>query len=58
VYTRADGLDDPIVARVAPQELPDPGEAIDLAFDLTQLHFFASDTGEALSTKAPAAPAA
>ena len=33
-----------IVARVAPQSLPEPGQPIRLAVDLTKLHFFDVDT--------------
>ncbi len=42
VYARSG--DQEVVARVAPQVLPEPGEPIRLAFDLRKLHFFDSDT--------------
>ena len=42
-----------VVARVAPQALPEPGTGIDLALDLTKLHFFDAETEEAL-TETPA----
>ena len=38
-----------VVARVAPQPLPDPEEPIDLILDLDHLHFFAPDTGVSIS---------
>lgn len=37
-----------LVARVAPQELPDVGAPIKLALDRTKLHFFDKETGETL----------
>ncbi|HYG67242.1 MAG TPA: sn-glycerol-3-phosphate ABC transporter ATP-binding protein UgpC, partial [Anaeromyxobacteraceae bacterium] len=46
------------VARVAPQALPEPGRPIDLAFDLTKLHFFDAETEAALGPEAPAPPPA
>lgn len=53
VYAHGDGLDESIVARVAPQDLPDPGSPIDLDVDLTQLHLFSAETGEVISRKEP-----
>jgi multiple sugar transport system ATP-binding protein len=50
IYARA--ADSAIVARVAPQELPEPGEAIDLAFDLKKLHFFDPESGAAIGREA------
>ncbi|MFB6272030.1 MAG: ABC transporter ATP-binding protein [Salinibacter sp.] len=58
VYAHIEGIDDAIVARVAPQELPDPGSPIELAFDLSQLHLFSTETGEAISTTDTVSPAA
>jgi multiple sugar transport system ATP-binding protein len=58
VYAHIEGIDDAIVARVAPQELPDPGSSIELAFDLSQLHLFSAETGEAISTTETVSPAA
>ncbi|MBT8399461.1 MAG: sn-glycerol-3-phosphate ABC transporter ATP-binding protein UgpC [Rhodothermia bacterium] len=47
LYARS--LDQTIVARVAPQALPEPGKSIRLAFDASRLHFFDAETGESLS---------
>ncbi|MDX1429564.1 MAG: sn-glycerol-3-phosphate ABC transporter ATP-binding protein UgpC [Rhodothermales bacterium] len=47
VYARNDGQQ--IVARVAPQSLPQPGESISLAFDTSKLHFFDAETEVSLS---------
>lgn len=57
VYAHADGIDEAVVARVAPQDLPDPGSPIDLALDLNQLHLFEADTGEVISKKEPVSSA-
>ncbi len=46
VYARSG--DEGIVARVAPQTLPNPGETIRLAMDLTKLHFFDVETEQAI----------
>jgi len=43
VYTRTG--EHVMVARVLPQSLPEPGQAIRLAMDLTKLHFFDVATG-------------
>jgi len=43
-----------VVARVPPQAVPEPGAAIDLAFERAKLHFFDAKT-EAALTEAPAA---
>ena len=40
----ASGPTQDITARVAPQRLPEPGQPIGLAFDLTKLHFFDGET--------------
>jgi multiple sugar transport system ATP-binding protein len=45
-----------VVARVAPQPLPAPGEPLALAFDQDALHFFDDETGAAL-VSAPSASA-
>ncbi len=42
LYSRS--LDYQLVARVAPQELPEPGESIRLALDVTKLHFFDAES--------------
>ncbi len=44
VFVYARSLDQTIVARVAPQPLPTPGQSVELAFDLTKLHFFDAET--------------
>ncbi|MGI9182801.1 MAG: ABC transporter ATP-binding protein [Longimicrobiaceae bacterium] len=46
LYARASAHE--VVARVAPQPLPDPGQPVELAFDLTRLHFFDPQTEEAI----------
>ena len=46
VYARSG--EDVVIARVAPQSLPEPGEKIRLAIDLAKLHFFNVETGEAI----------
>jgi multiple sugar transport system ATP-binding protein len=40
-----------IVARVSPQRLPEPGQAIRLAMDLTKLHFFDVETEKTLGVE-------
>jgi multiple sugar transport system ATP-binding protein len=47
IYART--LDQNIVARVAPQSLPEPGQSLNMALDLTKLHFFDAESGEAIS---------
>ena len=37
-----------IVARLAPQPLPAPGEALPLRMDLTKVHFFSTATEASL----------
>ena len=37
-----------IVARIAPQRLPEPGNGVTLAFDLKKLHFFDAESEEAI----------
>jgi multiple sugar transport system ATP-binding protein len=44
LYTRAGAAD--VVARIAPQEIPDVDEPIRLAVDLNRLHYFDATTGE------------
>jgi multiple sugar transport system ATP-binding protein len=46
VYARAGRHQ--VVARVAPQELPEPGAPIELAFDFAKLHFFDPRTDAAI----------
>ena len=48
-YTRSG--ENVIVARVAPQEMPIPGETIRLAMDLTKLHFFDRETEQAIGVR-------
>ena len=45
-----------LVARVAPQPLPDPGQPLTLAADLTRLHFFDAETEEAIRVTAQTVP--
>ncbi|NBB85652.1 MAG: sn-glycerol-3-phosphate ABC transporter ATP-binding protein UgpC [Bacteroidetes bacterium] len=49
IVVYASTLDQEIVARVSPQPLPDPGQSLDMALDLTKLHFFDAETGEAIA---------
>lgn len=56
IYTKS--LDQQVVARVSPQELPEPGESVTLAFDLRKLHFFDEETEETIGEKARRAEAA
>ncbi len=56
VYARV--LDHALVARVAPQPLPQPGQSIDLSLDLTKLHFFDVETGEKIGPQEPTRVAA
>jgi multiple sugar transport system ATP-binding protein len=51
IFVYARRMDHALVARVAPQELPDPGAPIALAFDLEKLHFFDSESEEALGRR-------
>ena len=44
----SDSASMPLVARVAPRELPKPGQTIDLRYEEGSLHFFDADTGRAL----------
>ena len=43
-----------VVARVAPQVLPEPGQPLDLALDGGKLHFFDAETEQALTENAEA----
>ncbi len=54
LYARTPGHE--VVARVAPQPLPAPGETVELAFDLSRLHFFDPGTEAAIlaSDRTPA----
>ena len=49
IYLYARSRSHEVTARVAPQPLPAPGQPIDLAFDLTKLHFFDPGTEEAIT---------
>lgn len=53
LYTHVEGVEDSIVARIAPQDLPEPGHNLDLSFDLNKLHLFSGDTGEKISKQEP-----
>jgi multiple sugar transport system ATP-binding protein len=58
VFVYARSLDQEVVARVAPQPLPEPGQGIRLAFDLRKLHFFDKESELAVGAeKSPAAAA-
>ncbi len=46
VYMRTS--DQPIIARVDPQPLPEPAEPVHVALDLDKLHFFDTETGAAI----------
>jgi multiple sugar transport system ATP-binding protein len=46
-----------VVARVAPQVLPEPGKSLDLAFDGSKLHFFDAETEHALAETPAEQPA-
>ncbi len=46
VYTQSGGQE--VVARVAPQPLPEPGQPVKIAFDLDRLHFFDFETEAAI----------
>ncbi len=56
IYTRS--LDEEVVARVAPQPLPEPGEKVQLAFDLRKLHFFDAESERTIGEGQPRAAAA
>lgn len=56
IYTRS--LDEEVVARVAPQSLPEPGEKVQLAFDLRKLHFFDAESERTIGEGRPRAAAA
>ena len=58
IFIYAHTRDHSLVARVAPQSLPQPGQSIKLAFDLEKLHFFDAETEQTIGTKAPAMAAA
>jgi hypothetical protein len=53
LYTHVEGLDDSIIARIAPQNLPDPGHTLELSFDLSKLHLFSGADGEKISKQEP-----
>jgi multiple sugar transport system ATP-binding protein len=55
MYSR--NLNDTLVARVAPQPVPEPGESLRLAMDLSKVHFFDMETGVAIGTETEAAQA-
>ncbi len=47
LYTRS--LEQSIVARISPQDLPAPGQSVRLAFDTDKMHFFDSETELAIA---------
>jgi multiple sugar transport system ATP-binding protein len=58
IFLYARTLDHEVVARVAPQRLPEPGQSVRLALDLSKLHFFDSESELAVDEEnAPAAAA-
>jgi multiple sugar transport system ATP-binding protein len=58
IFLYARTLDQEVVARVAPQRLPEPGQSVRLALDLSKLHFFDSESELAVDEEnAPAAAA-
>ncbi|HEY8483989.1 MAG TPA: sn-glycerol-3-phosphate ABC transporter ATP-binding protein UgpC [Longimicrobiales bacterium] len=54
ILLHASSLGHRLIARVAPQPLPGPGEAVDLVLDLDKLHFFDPETERALEGGVPA----
>ena len=58
IFVYARSLDHEIVARVAPQPLPEPGQPIRLSLDLKKLHFFDNETEIAIGEEEEAAAAA
>ena len=55
LYAQRGGVD--VVARVEPQAIPEPGQPIALALDLSKVHLFDAETGETLADQ-PAMAAA
>jgi multiple sugar transport system ATP-binding protein len=53
VFVHAHAAAHRVTARVAPQPLPGPGEALQLAFDLSRLHFFDAETEASLAPPPP-----
>lgn len=53
LYTHVEGVEESIVARIAPQDLPGPGHNLDLSLDLNKLHLFSGDTGGKISKQEP-----
>ncbi|MGH7563253.1 MAG: ABC transporter ATP-binding protein [Gemmatimonadota bacterium] len=51
VFVHARAGDHPVVARVAPQPLPEPGSEIGFAFHPARLHFFDAETGVAIGDR-------
>ena len=47
LYAQRGGVD--VVARVDPQPIPEPGQPIDLALDLSKVHLFDAETGVTLA---------
>ncbi len=58
IFLYARSLDQEIVARVAPQVLPEPGQSVRLALDLKKLHFFDSESELAVDEEQVPAAAA
>ncbi len=51
IFVYASSGEPVIVARVAPQSLPEPGQTIRLAMDLSKLYFFDVDTEKSIGAK-------
>ncbi len=51
IFVYASSGEPVIVARVAPQSLPEPGQPIRLAMDLAKLYFFDVDTEKSISAE-------
>ncbi len=58
IFVYARSLEQDLVARVAPQTLPEPGQSVRLALDLKKLHFFDNDSEMAIGEEKPPAAAA
>jgi multiple sugar transport system ATP-binding protein len=57
IFVHAHAGEHRVTARVSPQPLPAPGEPMQLAFDLTRLHFFDPETERSLTPEPVAASA-
>jgi len=55
IFIHARTGDHDVVVRVAPQDLPEPGEPLGVRFDTVRLHFFDAESGHAIGSPAPRA---